>query len=243
MNTIKRAIIMAAGKGTRLWPLTKTVPKPLVPVNGCPMIETILNALMNQGIHEIYIVVGYLKEQYEYLTTQYPSVQLIDNPYYDTANNISSLYVAKEHLSDVLVLDGDQVINNAAILSPHFSKSGYCAIWSEEETAEWLLTVDEQNIVTSCSRTGGKQGWQLLSVSRWTAKDGERLKRQLEIEFEDKNNRDIYWDDVAMFCYPDDYQLQIYPIERQDMIEIDSLEELVTMDSSYAELLTKGEKC
>ena len=102
----------------------------------------------------------------------------------------------------------------------------------ESETDEWLQTV-ENGIVTSCSRTGGKRGWQLYSVSRWTAEDGKKLKRHLEIEFEEKMNRQIYWDDVAMFCYPDQYKLGVYPMKQSDIIEVDDLKELIALDSSY----------
>lgn len=63
-NTVKRAIIMAAGKGTRMRPITNTIPKPLVKVNGKRMIDTVIGALHEQGIHEIYVVVGYLKEKF-----------------------------------------------------------------------------------------------------------------------------------------------------------------------------------
>ena len=95
-----------------------------------------------------------------------------------------------------------------------------------------LQTV-ENGIVTACSRTGGKGGWQLYSISRWTAEDGKKLKRHLEIEFEQKKNRQIYWDDVVMFCYLEEYQLGISPMNKDDIIEVDNLSELIALDASY----------
>ena len=99
-----------------------------------------------------------------------------------------------------MILDGDQMIYNDAVLLPEFEKSGYNAVWTEEETAEWLMQV-ANNKVVSCSRTGGKGGWQLYSISRWTAVDGKKLRAHLEEEFNKKLNRQIYWDDVVLFCH------------------------------------------
>lgn len=232
MNTVKRAIIMAAGMGNRMQPITLTTPKPLVKVNGTRMIDTIIHALHSNEIYEIYVVVGYLKEQFKTLEQEYPNLKLIENPYYNTCNNISSLYVAREHLDDVIILDGDQIINNPDILSPEFDKSGYNSVWTDTFTHEWLQTV-ENNIVTSCSRTGGEKGWQLYSISRWSSKDGQKLKKHLELEFEEKNNRQIYWDDVAMFYHKDEYELGIRPMNKNDVIEIDDIDELIAIDPSY----------
>ena len=80
MHHVKRAIIMAAGKGERLLPLTNKTPKPLIEVNGRRMIETVIEALRENGISDIYIVVGYLKEQFGYLVEKYPGIWLIENP-------------------------------------------------------------------------------------------------------------------------------------------------------------------
>lgn len=219
-------------------PVTLQTPKPLVRINGVRMIDTVIKALHQNGITEIYVVVGYLKEQFRPLEQEYPGLRLIENPWYDTCNNISSLYAAREYIDDAIILDGDQIIFNPEILSPGFEHSGYNAVWQEKETREWMLTV-ENGFVTSCSRTGGSRAWQLYSISRWSHEDGAKLRRHLEEEFEQKQNRQIYWDDVALFCHPEDYQLSIREMHRDDIIEIDDLRELAAMDAAYAPLLIK----
>lgn len=239
-NKVKRAIIMAAGIGKRMYPLTATVPKPLIKVNGVRMIDTVVDGLRNNGINEIYVVVGHLKEQFYEWAKDQVGVEVIENPYYDSCNNISSLYFAREHLRDCIILDGDQVIYNEEILDPQFTLSGYNAVWCDGETEEWLMDVKD-GVVQSCSRTGGAHGWQLYSISRWTKEDGQKLKEDIEYEFE-SGNRQIYWDDVAMFCHFKNYKLGIREMKSSDIIEIDDIEELASVDSSYNDLVQSSSK-
>lgn len=233
MNTVKRAIINAAGIGKRMRPVTLDVPKPLVKVNGTRFIDTIILGLHSMGIREIYIVVGYLKEQFEVLKEEYEGIILIGNPDYAECNNISSLFYAREHLEDVIILDGDLIIKNQKILEPEFEKSGYNAVWTDDFSDEWVMQV-ENNKVVSCSRDGGKKGWILYSISRWTKEDGVKLKHYLELEYLVKKNRQIYWDDIAMFCHFDDFDLGIKEMDKEDVLEIDDFKELVETDKSYA---------
>ena len=254
-HIVKRAIIMAAGFGNRMYPLTLTTPKPLVKVNGVRMIDTVVDGLRSNGITEIYVVVGHLKEQFHEWAKEKQAewakehagdcaneraggcadekagVHIIENPDYATCNNISSLYVAREHLGECIILDGDQIIYNKEILDPHFTLSGYNAVWCEGETKEWLMEV-EDGVVKSCSRTGGRHGCQLYSISRWSAEDGAKLRRHLEQEFE-SGNRQIFWDDVVMFCHFDEYKLGIREMRAEDIIEIDGLDELAQADPAY----------
>ena len=234
INRVERAVIMAAGIGKRMQPLTLKTPKPLVKVNGVRMIDTVVDALKGNGISEIYVVAGHLKEQF-HEWAEGRGVTVIDNPFFDTCNNISSLYVAREHLENSIILDGDQIIYNKKILEPHFTLSGYNAVWSEGETDEWLMQV-EDGVVRSCSRTGGSHGWQLYSVSRWSREDALTMKELLELEFEVNKNRDVYWDDIPMFLHPDRFKLGIRIMNKEDILEIDSLEELTKIDSSYTNI-------
>ena len=226
------AIIMAAGKGERLRPLTETTPKPLIEIHGTPMIENIITSLKQKGVDDITIVTGYLKDKFEYLKDKH-QINIINNPDYDKANNISSLYYAKEKLGDTIILDGDQIINNLDIIKLDFTKSGYVCIPINTFKREWILSLDKNNKITSCLRDGGDHGYELKSLSFWTRKDTEKLKQLLVQEYENKGRANVYWDDVAMFLHPDKFELYGYIIKENDIEEIDSLEELQAIDERY----------
>lgn len=106
------AIIIAAGTGSRLRPLTYEIPKPLINIFGKPMLERNIEYLIENGVKEIVIVVGYLKEKFEYLEKKYNGVKLIFNGKFFEYNNIYSFYLARNYLEDSYVIEGDIFITN-----------------------------------------------------------------------------------------------------------------------------------
>lgn len=239
MHYVQRAIIMAAGTGNRMMPITKDVPKPLVEVNGMRMIDSVIDALHKNGIADIYVVVGYLKEKFYKWSQKYDHVNILENPQYNVCNNISSLYAARRLLDkDCIILDADQIINNPEVLKREFDSSGYSASWCEKPTNEWLLQTQENKII-SCSRNGGSEGWRLYSVSRWTKEDAQKLSHYVAEEFE-RGNRQIYWDDVPVFLHNSQFDLEIVKIHEGDIEEIDSLQELSMKDPKYRAYLSES---
>ena len=96
---VKRAVILAAGVSSRMMPIILNTPKPLVRVHGKPIIETILDALFDVGIKDITIVVGYMKEQFALLKDRYPNLQLMENPFFNETNNVSSAWLARKRIA------------------------------------------------------------------------------------------------------------------------------------------------
>ncbi len=108
-----KAVILAAGMGTRLRPITWSVPKCLVPVNSKPILEHQFEALLLAGIRDVILVVGHLAKM---LSNKYGTsyggmnIHYVENRLYDRTNNIYSLWLAREYLnSQVLLLEGDLV--------------------------------------------------------------------------------------------------------------------------------------
>lgn len=231
MTKAKRAIILAAGYGNRLHPVTLRTPKSLVPVNGIRILDNQIKTLHKSGIYEIYIVVGYLKEQFYPLEAQYPGVHLIENPDYATGNNISSLYYAKDYLDACVILDSDLLFHREDILSYEYEHSTYCGIWLADTKTEWLFRHRDFRI-TDVIKTGGT-GWALLSISFWTEADAHRLREHLTQVYEVQGIRNAYWDEVVLTYHWDEYLLELRPLLHGDVTEIDTLEELCTLDPSY----------
>ena len=101
-----QAVILAAGAGMRMVPLNTEVPKGLLEVHGEPLIERLIRQLQAVGIRQICVVVGFMKESYEYLMDLY-GVRLIVNPEYASRNNLYSLYLAREYLTNAYVIPCD----------------------------------------------------------------------------------------------------------------------------------------
>lgn len=233
MPRVKKAIIMAGGKGTRLAPLTFVTPKPLVKVRGQAMVETTIEALLTNGIQDIVVVTGHLAEAFADLPRRYSQVKLVHNPDYGRTNNISSLYCVREFLDcDLMILDGDQLICAPRVLHADFDVSGYTCAATDAQN-EWFLQLDSQQQVQFCSKQPCFRGQRLYSISRWTKADAKKLAAHLEEDFNQRGLDQIYWDDIVLFNHFTDYQLRGYPINGTEVLEIDNFEQLCQVDPRY----------
>ena len=237
MYTVKRAIIMAAGRGSRMRELTEHTPKPMLKVNGVRMIDTCIRGLLENGIEEIIIIVGYLKERFLEVAADYPQVRLVENPYYEVANNISSIYVVRDLLEEAMIIEGDQYFLNGSVFRPEFDHSGYNVYWSPSPTKEWVLRLDAEKNVLSCSDAGADKGYVMYGISRWTPEDGRKLKKWLEYEFEERVNHEVFWDHIPLFLHADDFRLSANVTENRSHAELDSVEEIAALDPSYNQYL------
>lgn len=237
MLKVKRAIIMAAGFGSRMKVLTQTTPKPLLPVHGTPMIETTIGYLESNGIEEIVIIVGYLKEKFEYLTTKYPNIRLVENPYYNTCNNISSIYSVRDYLdTTVMIIEGDQYFTDGNHLDLTFEHTEYNVFWSPDPTPEWVVESDDNLVFGECHTDGADKGWLVYGISRWTEQDAKTLQKYVTNEFEN-GTRDCYWDMVPVFIHREKFDLHVRPMSKENHVELDSLEELAAFDPTYLRYL------
>ena len=152
----KRAIFIAAGFGSRLVPITFNTPKPLVRVHGQRIIDGLIDACLDAGINEIYIVRGYLAEQFDQLLYKYPMIRFLENPVYNEANNISSAMVARYMLSNAYVFEADLLISNPQIIKKYHYTSDFLAI-KKDRTDDWCFTVKDGVIVEE--KVGGLDCW------------------------------------------------------------------------------------
>ncbi|MCS4536782.1 aminotransferase class V-fold PLP-dependent enzyme [Mycoplasma sp. CSL7475-4] len=233
MKKIKNVVIFAAGKGTRMAPLTQYLPKPLVQVHGEPIIERNIKFLHEAGIKNITIVVGYLKDQFNYLIDKY-GVKLVENPEYDTANNISSLWYAKDFFNDTLYVEGDLYFNenvfskivpliSNANTSIAFSVKGY------EHKPEWAYNLDKNENVINHSLTQDsfmKNIWSgILYLNNTTSNE---MRQKIDSFYQ--THREDYFE---TFLWTLESKFKHLEIVNVQMRELDTFEDLQNLDSRY----------
>ncbi len=227
----KKAVFIAAGFGSRLVPVTLNTPKPLVRVNGTRIIDTLIDACLEAGIDEIYIVRGYLSEQFDQLLYKYPMIKFIENPAYNEANNISSAMAARFLLQNAYVFESDLMISNPSIITKYHYCSDVLGIW-KDRTDDWCLDVDKDGVVCE-EKIGGINTYQMVGIYYWNAADGAKLSEHLKDAFLAPGGKERYWETVPNQVYKGQYKILVRPCKEQDIIEIDTFRELKAIDKAY----------
>ena len=172
---VKRAIILAAGFGSRMMPATADRPKPMVSVNGVRIIDTLLDAFAAVGITEITIIGGYRFDKLKDLQEKYPFVRLVENPEYDRTNNISSALLSFDTLHDgCYFCEADLYISNPHIITKYQYSSNILGSYSME-TDDWSFKMAEGYLTDY--RKGNTYCYNYYGISYWTAEDCEKLKK------------------------------------------------------------------
>jgi CTP:phosphocholine cytidylyltransferase-like protein len=228
---VKRAIIIAAGFGSRMVPVTLNTPKPLVRVHGKRIIETILEAIDKAGIREIILVRGYLGEQFDVLLNKYPHIKFIENPLFNDTNNISSVLLAKDYMENAYVLEADLLLSNPNLIRKYEYCSNYLGIY-KERTDDWCF-ICKKGIIKELD-VGGEDCYQMVGISYWNKEDGKKLGECIEKTFNMPGGREKYWDEVSLKVFSKEFEVAVRPCLQEDIVEIDSFKELKEIDPVYA---------
>ena len=227
---VKRAVFIAAGFGSRLVPITLNTPKPLVRVKGVRMIDTLLDAVVRAGIEEIYIVRGYLGEQFDQLLYKYPNIRFIENPIYNESKNISSAMCARHLLQSAYVLEADLVLYNPNLIQKYQYTSNFLGV-PVTSTDDWCF--ETKNHVVTKLKVGGTDCHHVFGISYWTEEDGIRLYEDIKTVYEMPGGKERYWDQVALEYCHHNYRVEVRECSFEDIVEVDSFSDLKKLDQSY----------
>ena len=226
----KRAVFIAAGFGSRMVPIALNTPKPLVRVHGKRIIETLLDACLEAEIEEIYIVRGYLGEQFDQLLYKYPMLKFLDNPVYNEANNISSAMVARHLFSGSYVFEADLLLSNPKIITKYHYTSDFLAI-PMDRTDDWCFVVKDG--VIKEEKVGGENCWQMVGISFWNKEDGKKLEEDIPSVFNGPGGKERYWEQVPLVYKKENYKVEVRACKADDIVEIDTFRELKAIDPAY----------
>ena len=227
---VKKAIFLAAGFGSRLVPITLNTPKPLVLVNGKRIIETLLDAVVKAEIEEIYIVTGYLSEQFAILKKKYPQIKFVENNMYNEANNISSAYLVRNLIKNAYVLESDLYLYNSKLIRKYEYHSNFLGYYVDR-TDDWCL--DVKNGIITKEKVGGINCYQMVGISYYDEEDGKKIEKDMEDVFKSPGGKEKYWEQVILDICKKNYNIYLRECQKEDIIEIDTFNELKAIDKTY----------
>lgn len=229
---VKRAIFFAAGFGSRMVPITYELPKPMVPVNGKRIIETLIDAVVAVGIKDIIIVRGYLKEKFDALLEKYPFITLVDNDDYSSANNILSAYIVRDKIVNTYTFEADLFLLNQSLITKYQYQSNYTGV-KVDNTPDWCFITDENKKIVEIKK-GGDDCYHMFGIGYVSQSDGERLSGDIERVYETiPESHSHFWDDVALLYCNESYDFTVRDCSFSDLAELDTYDDLKKMDSSY----------
>ena len=225
----KNAVIMAAGKSSRFMPLSIDTPKGLLKVRGEILIERQINQLMDVGINDIYIVVGYLKDKFFYLKDKYPNIEIIVNEDYQIFNNPSSLYRVMDRLNNTYICSSDNYFLENPFNS--FDEPSYYSVqFCNGNTPEYCVSTDQNNYISSIS-VGGRDSWYMIGHAYFKSDFSKIFIELLKEDYKEESCKISLWEDFLA------KHLDVLKIEAKKynntIYEFDSIDEIQLFDCSF----------
>ena len=228
---VDNAVIMAAGTASRFAPLSHERPKALIEVKGEVLIERQIRQLRQAGIEQIIVVVGYMKEQFQYLEEKF-GVILVENNHYLTRNNNASIYVVKDYLRNTYICSSDNYFAQNPF-EAEVDDSYYAALYAQGQTPEWCMTEDEQGYIDSV-QVGGSNAWYMLGHTFWNENFSRTFVEILLEEYHLPETADKLWESIYM-DHLDRLKMKIRRYSDDVIFEFDTLDELRLFDTSYVD--------
>lgn len=225
------AVITAAGFGSRFVPLTFETPKGLLEVFGERMIERQIKQLHAAGITDITIIVGYLKEKFEYLIDKY-QVKLLYNPEYSTKNNLATIYHARELFRgrNMYLLVSDNWIRNN-MYHKYECGAWYSSVYMEGNTSEWCLSSNKKGRITSVE-IGGHDSWVMYGPAFLSRDFSDKLVPLIEKAYNQPGTEQWYWEQIVV-DHIKELELYMNCQPKDQVYEFENLEELRLFDPKY----------
>lgn len=231
-NTPRNAIILAAGYGMRMVPINTEVPKGLLKVNGEVLIERLIRFLHQTGIHRIFIIVGYLKESYEYLIDDY-GVELVVCNEYSQKNNLHSLKLMNHQLSNSYIIPCDiWCFDNP--FSRHEFYSWYMITDSLDTSSDMRMNRKMQLVCTKKDEPGNT----MLGISYIHQNDSTRLCHNIGLLVSDPSYDNAFWEEALM--EKDHMFIPARLVSDSTAVEINTYEQLRELDSNSNHLQTEA---
>lgn len=229
---VRKAVVMAAGFGSRMMPATSDRPKPLVTVNGIRILDTLLDAFVRVGIEDITIVRGYKKERFDELLRKYPFLKLVDNDEYDKTNNISSAIAVLDAIDNCYLCEADLYITNPDIITKYQYTSNILGAYSLE-TDDWSFRQDEKGCIIDYQK-GNTFCYNYYGISYWTKEDSAKLRADFAHVYNNvEDGKDYFWEFIPLVLMKENYHVEIRHCNKSDIMEIDNYYELAQLDLSY----------
>ena len=228
----RNAIIMAAGTSSRFVPLSAECPKGLVEVKGEVLIERQIRQLIEAGITDISLVVGYKADMFDYLRGKY-GVKIVLNEDFARYNNTSSLIRVIDKLNNTFVCSSDNYFPENVFIKDS-EDSYYSALYAEGETNEYCLMTNADDYITDV-RVGGRDAWYMVGHVFFNYEFSEVFRKIMIDEYKNETTRLGYWEDLYIRYIDQLPKMKINRYKEGEIKEFDSLDELRMFDSSYIE--------